>query len=147
MACQTTQIVIQFRQPPHMMFEGGPQAAWQANRLVIQVQPAEGIQLHFFTKVPDGGMRFRQTDLSFRFRETFEGKMPEAYQRLLLDVMHGDLSLFTRSDEVELAWGIIDPIQEGWEQPGWPPLALYRGGPMGPAEHNLMDVPAVSRVV
>jgi glucose-6-phosphate 1-dehydrogenase len=131
MPCQTTQIVIQFRQPPHMMFDGGPHAA-EANRLVIQVQPAEGIQLHFFTKIPDAGMRFRQTDLSFRFREKFEGQLPEAYQRLLLDVMQGDLSLFTRADEVELAWGIIDPIQLGWEQPGWPPLALYEAGEWGP---------------
>ena len=68
MACQTTQIVIQFRPPPHMMFEGGPQSAFTSNRLVIQVQPAEGIQLHFYTKVPDGGTRLRQTDLSFRFQ-------------------------------------------------------------------------------
>jgi glucose-6-phosphate 1-dehydrogenase len=132
MACRTTQIVIQFRQPPHMLFEGGPRAAWEANRLVIQVQPAEGIQLHFYTKVPDAGMRLRMTDLNFQFKEKFAGGMPEAYQRLLLDVMQGDASLFSRSDEVELAWGIIDPIQQGWEHPGWPPIELYEAGGWGP---------------
>ena len=132
MACRTTQIVIQFREAPHMMFEGGPRAAWQANRLVIQVQPAEGIQLHFHTKVPDAGMKLRMTDLNFNFREKFAGRMPEAYQRLLLDVMQGDASLFSRADEVELAWSIIDPIQRGWEHPGWPPLALYEAGGWGP---------------
>ena len=132
MSCQTTQIVIQFRQPPHMIFEGGPRAAFESNRLVIQVQPAEGLQLHFQTKVPDAGMKVRLTDLNFNFRDRFTGGMPEAYQRLLLDVMHGDASLFSRADEVELAWNIIDPIQRGWERPGWPPLALYEAGGWGP---------------
>jgi glucose-6-phosphate 1-dehydrogenase len=132
MSCTTTQIVIQFRQPPHMIFEGGPRAAFESNRLVIQVQPAEGIQLHFHTKVPDAGMKVRLTDLSFNFRDRFTGRMPEAYQRLLLDIMHGDASLFSRADEVELAWNIIDPIQNGWEKPGWPPLSLYEGGGWGP---------------
>ncbi|NLF08085.1 MAG: glucose-6-phosphate dehydrogenase [Pirellulaceae bacterium] len=132
MTCRTTQIVIQFRETPHMMFEGGPRAAWQANRLVIQVQPAEGIQLHFHTKVPDAGMKLRMTDLNFNFREKFAGRMPEAYQRLLLDVMQGDASLFSRADEVELAWSIIDPIERGWKRPGWPPLALYEAGGWGP---------------
>ena len=132
MSCTTTQIVIQFRQPPHMIFEGGPRAAFESNRLVIQVQPAEGIQLHFHTKVPDAGMKVRLTDLSFNFRDRFTGRMPEAYERLLLDIMHGDPSLFSRADEVELAWGIIDPIERGWERPGWPPLALYEGGGWGP---------------
>lgn len=132
MSCRTTQIVIQFRQVPHMMFEGGPRLAFQANRLVIQVQPAEGIQLHFYTKVPDQGMKMRMTDLNFTFRDRFQSAMPEAYQRLLLDVMQGDASLFARADEVELAWSIIDPIQAAWENPGWPPLALYEAGGWGP---------------
>jgi glucose-6-phosphate 1-dehydrogenase len=132
MSCRTTQIVIQFRQAPHMMFEGGPRSAFQSNRLVIQVQPAEGIQLHFETKVPDAGMKLRMTDLSFNFRDQFRGGMPEAYERLLLDVMLGDASLFSRADEVELAWAIVDPIQRGWEHPGWPPLALYESGGWGP---------------
>jgi glucose-6-phosphate 1-dehydrogenase len=132
MSCRTTQIVIQFRQAPHMMFESGPRGAFESNRLVIQVQPAEGIQLHFQTKVPDAGMKLRLTELGFNFRDKFAGPMPEAYERLLLDVMHGDASLFSRADEVELAWSIIDPIQRGWEQPGWPPLALYEAGGWGP---------------
>lgn len=132
MSCRTTQIVIQFREPPHMMFEGGPRSPQEANRLVIQIQPAEGIQLHFQTKVPDAGMTLRLTDLNFRFQEKFTGAIPDSYQRLLLDVMHGDASLFARSDEVELAWGIIDPIQAVWDRPGPPDLALYEAGDWGP---------------
>jgi glucose-6-phosphate 1-dehydrogenase len=134
MSCQSTQIVIQFRQPPHMMFAQEPHAPFEANRLVIQIQPAEGIQLHFHTKVPDAGMKLRLTDLSFRYKERFAGAMPEAYQRLLLDVVHGDASLFARADEVELAWGIIDPIQQTWEQPGLPPMTFYESGAWGPPD-------------
>jgi glucose-6-phosphate 1-dehydrogenase len=132
MSCRTTQIVIQFRQVPHMMFEGGPRSSQQANRLVIQIQPAEGIQLHFQTKVPDAGMQLRLTDLDFRFQKQFTGTMPDAYQRLLLDVIQGDASLFARSDEVELAWGIIDPISAAWQERGLPAIALYEAGGWGP---------------
>jgi glucose-6-phosphate 1-dehydrogenase len=132
MSCRTTQIVIQFRQPPHMMFEGAPRGVHEGNRLVIQVQPAEGIQLHFQTKVPDAGTRLRLTDLNFRFRDKFAGGIPDSYQRLLLDVMLGDASLFARSDEVELAWGIIDPIAKVWEGQDLPKLALYEAGEWGP---------------
>ncbi len=132
MDCATTQIVVQFRQPPHALFEGESRSAHDANRLVIQIQPAEGVQLHFETKVPDAGMQLRLTDLSFRFREKFAGVMPDSYQRLLLDVMHGDPSLFARSDAVELAWGIIDPIQRTWDKDNKPELFPYETGQWGP---------------
>ena len=134
MSCGTTQLVIQFRQPPHMLFEDGPRDDRESHRLVIQIQPAEGIQLHFQTKVPDAGMQLRLTDLNFRFREKFAGPMPEAYQRLLLDVMNGDASLFARSDEVEAAWRIVDPIQRAWDESAQPPLMLYDPGEWGPVE-------------
>lgn len=133
MSCRTTQIVIQFREPPHMLFADGPRKHLDANRLVIQIQPAEGIQLHFQTKVPDAGMKLRMTDLDFRFQREFAGNMPEAYQRLLLDALVGDASLFARSDEVELAWGIIDPIIAAWRSPAAPPLGQYPQGDWGPA--------------
>ncbi|MCX7426419.1 MAG: glucose-6-phosphate dehydrogenase [Planctomycetia bacterium] len=132
MSCRTTQIVIQFREPPHMMFEGGPTSTHEANRLVLQIQPAEGIQLYFQTKVPDAGMQLRMTELDFNFRSKFAGGMPEAYQRLLLDVLHGDASLFSRSDEVELAWGIVDPIARAWESADMTEIALYEAGGWGP---------------
>jgi glucose-6-phosphate 1-dehydrogenase len=134
MSCQTTQIVIQFRQPPYQMFSSAATSNSEGNRLVIQVQPAEGIQLHFYTKVPDAGMQLRQTDLSFQFREQFQGPLPEAYQRLLLDVITGDASLFTRADEVELAWKVIDPIFEGWKVTDQPPVLQYEPGGWGPQE-------------
>jgi len=132
MSCRTTQIVIQFREPPHMMFSDGSRTHPEANRLVVQIQPAEGIQLHFQTKVPDAGMRLRMTDLDFSFQREFTGSLPDAYQRLLLDALNGDASLFARSDEVELAWGIIDPIIAAWQSPAAPPLEIYPKGQWGP---------------
>ena len=134
MSCRTTQIVVQFRSPPHMVFKSGTTRCCEGNRLVIQVQPAEGIQLHFESKVPDAGMQLRMSTLDFRFRTQFGIPIPEAYERLLLDVFQGDASLFARADEVELAWGIIDPIAAAWDQHGKPPLHIYEAGLWGPAE-------------
>jgi glucose-6-phosphate 1-dehydrogenase len=132
MSCPTTQIVIQFHEPPHVMFDTGAGRRVAADQLLIQIQPAEGIQLHFQTKVPDVGVQLRLADLSFRFQEKFSGGIPDSYQRLLLDVMQGDQSLFARSDEVEVAWSIIDPILAAWEDPGLPELMLYEEGMWGP---------------
>jgi len=137
MSCRTTQIVIQFRRPPLMLFgDGGPADVFDANRLVIQIQPAEGIQLHLQTKVPDAGMKLTMTDLDFRFQREFSGDMPDSYQRLLLDALNGDASLFARSDEVELAWQIIDPILAAWNSPAAPGLGEYEVGQWGPVCSN-----------
>ncbi len=132
MSCRTTQIVVQFREPPYMLFANSKRNRFEGNRLVIQIQPAEGLQLHFHTKVPDAGMQLRLTDLDFRFQEAFAAALPDAYQRLLLDALTGDASLFARSDEVELAWGIVDPILAAWQSPAAPPLEIYEHGQWGP---------------
>ena len=134
MSCRTTQIVVQFREPPHMLFPNGPKSAIESNRLVIQVQPAEGMQLEFQTKVPDAGMRIRQTALDFSYCREFRGIIPEAYQRLLLDALEGDASLFARADEVEAAWSICDPILEEWQRSDKPKLYIYEPGLWGPEE-------------
>ncbi|MCG8648222.1 MAG: glucose-6-phosphate dehydrogenase [Pirellulales bacterium] len=134
MSCRTTQIVIQFKQVPHILF-GDKSQEPLGNRLVIQVQPAEGIQLHFETKVPDSEMKTRTSTLDFSFQQSSGGEsMPDAYQRLLIDSMHGDASLFARSDEVELAWGIIDPIIAAWRSPAAPSLNRYEIGLWGPQQ-------------
>ncbi len=134
MSCRTTQIVIGFRQPPLQLFSGGLPGYNEGNRLVIQIQPAEGIQLHFHTKVPGAGMRLRMTDLDFSYSEEFHDRLPEAYEPLLLDVMQGDASLFARSDEVEKSWQIIDPFIGAWRDPEAPRIDLYEPGEWGPAE-------------
>ncbi|HZZ29035.1 MAG TPA: glucose-6-phosphate dehydrogenase [Pirellulales bacterium] len=134
MSCRTSQIVIQFNAPPLMLFPGGPRGIQGGNRLVVQVQPAEGIQLLFQTKIPDAGMKLRQTDLDFSFQREFHGVMPEAYERLLLDAMQGDPGLFARADEVETAWGVIDPILKTWQERHEPKLCTYEPGLWGPEE-------------
>jgi glucose-6-phosphate 1-dehydrogenase len=134
MSCRTTQIVIQFHAPPQKLFADGTRSLCDANRLVIQVQPAEGIQIHFQTKVPDAGMKLRQTDLSFNYQQEFRGAMPEAYERLLLDALEGDASLFARADEVEAAWRICDPILGAWQASDRPTLFMYDPGFWGPGE-------------
>ena len=134
MSCRTTQIVIGFRQPPLELFaEGRRTFHREPNRLVIQIQPAEGIQLHFHTKVPGAGMRLRLTDLEFSYSREFAGRLPEAYEPLLLDVLEGDASLFARADEVEKSWEIIDPFVRAWGDPGLPPIDLYEPGDWGPS--------------
>jgi glucose-6-phosphate 1-dehydrogenase len=133
MSCRTTQIVVWFHEPPHMLFPNAVKGPSVSNRLIIQVQPAEGIQLHFQTKVPDAGMKLRQTELEFRFSREFRGMMPEAYERLLLDALEGDASLFARADEVEAAWAICDPILAEWSRGERPPIYIYEPGLWGPA--------------
>ncbi len=136
MSCRTTQIVIQFREVPHILF-GQKTRTPVGNRLVIQIQPAEGIQLMFETKVPDSEMKTRTSSMDFNFQQSVAGQVaPDAYQRLLLDSIVGDASLFARSDEVELAWGIIDPIIAAWRSPAAPPLHVYEPGLWGPTEAN-----------
>ena len=133
MSCRTTQIVVQFREPPHMMFSNCKGDRVESNRLVVQVQPAEGIQLHFQTKVPDAGMHLTTSDLDFRFSRQF-GPIPDAYQPLLLDALEGDASLFARHDEVEAAWSIIDPIIQDWATRDQPPIYVYEPAMWGPEE-------------
>jgi glucose-6-phosphate 1-dehydrogenase len=131
LSCRTTQIVIQFREPPHILFGDGKKSKPHANQLVIQIQPAEGIQINFQSKVPDQDMKLLESTLDFRF-DTAEKEMPDAYQRLLLDALTGDASLFARSDEVELAWEIIDPIIAAWRSPAAPAMHTYPVSGWGP---------------
>jgi len=128
---KSTEIVIQFRRPPHLMFpqEIGP------NILAIQVQPDEGLHIEFQAKTPDEKMDLRPVDLEFHYDDSFGGQdIPDAYERLLLDAINGDASLFTRSDEIEEAWEIMDPIIQGLGMPEAPPVAGYNKGSEGPEE-------------
>jgi glucose-6-phosphate 1-dehydrogenase len=134
MGCRTTQVLINFREPPHRMFQSSAGEGALGNRLLIQIQPAEGIQLYFATKIPDTDMKIRVSDLSFNFRKSFRGEMPDSYERLLLDALSGDASLFARSDEVEAAWRIIDPVQKTWDGPAMGEPEFYETGSTGPVQ-------------
>ena len=135
LAAKTTEISIQYKSVPHLMFPIAPEADITPNVLSLCLQPDEGIHLRFETKQPGAGMRTRSVDMEFHYAEDFGAEaLPEAYERLLLDAMQGDASLFARADEIELAWSIIDPILAGWAEPDAPPLAVYAPGSWGPAE-------------
>ncbi|PWB70092.1 MAG: glucose-6-phosphate dehydrogenase [Anaerolineales bacterium] len=132
-----TQITIEFKEPPHLLF---PTATGRLtpNMLVLFLQPDEGVHWRFEAKVPDTIADMRSVDMEFHYADSF-GKtaIPEAYERLLLDTITGDASLFTRADEVETAWGLIDPIIETWEAKKQP-IASYESGSWGPKEADEM---------
>lgn len=135
LAAKSTEITIFFKRPPHLMFpmpEGDMPAP---NRLSICIQPDEGIHFSFQAKVPDTPAEMRTVEMSFHYEESFGAlAIPEAYERLLLDVIRGDASLFTRSDAIEMSWALIDPILEGWNSKFAPPLHFYETGTWGPTE-------------
>ncbi|HET9915406.1 MAG TPA: glucose-6-phosphate dehydrogenase [Anaerolineales bacterium] len=128
-----SQIIIEFKEPPHLLFPNSENHL-TPNMLVLYLQPDEGMHLRFEAKVPDTVSETRSVDMEFHYADSF-GKtaIPEAYERLLLDVMTDDASLFTRADEVETAWGLIDPIIRAWNAQKHP-LASYEPGSWGPAE-------------
>ncbi|MCJ7707514.1 MAG: glucose-6-phosphate dehydrogenase [Anaerolineales bacterium] len=130
---KTTEVFIQFKSVPHVMFPLPPGQQIRPNALALCLQPDEGMHLRFEVKVPDSVADMRSVDMDFHYAEDFgPGALPDAYERLLLDALNGDASLFTRADTIELAWGLIDPIIEGWEGPGGPPLESYEPGCWGP---------------
>jgi glucose-6-phosphate 1-dehydrogenase len=135
LATKSSEIAIQFKRVPHLMFPMAPGAKIARNILSLCLQPNEGIHLHFEAKEPGAGMRTRPVDMEFHYAEDFgESALPDAYERLLLDAMQGDATLFTRADAIELAWGLIDPILADWSRPDAPLLAGYKPGSWGPAE-------------
>lgn len=128
-----SQIIIEFKEPPHLLFPNSENHL-TPNMLVLYLQPDEGMHLRFEAKVPDTVSETRSVDMEFHYADSF-GKtaIPEAYERLLLDVLSDDASLFTRADEVETAWRLIDPILRAWEAQKQP-LAFYEPGSWGPGE-------------
>jgi glucose-6-phosphate 1-dehydrogenase len=136
LATKTSELVIEFKAPPHVMFDLPDDYILTPNQLSLCIQPDEGIHLRFETKVPGSPQETRSVDMEFHYRSSFKGEsLPDAYQRLLLDALNGDASLFTRSDEIELAWSIVDPVLEGWESsPQASPLVSYIPGSWGPLE-------------
>ena len=132
---KTSEIIIQFREPPHVMFPLPEGYTITSNMLALRVQPDEGIHLRFEAKVPDTAADMRSVNMDFRYADSFGGcSIPEAYERLLYDALNGDASLFTRSDGIEKGWQFIDPIIRGWESKKTPQLATYRKGTWGPKE-------------
>ena len=133
---RVTEIVIQFKRVPHPFFrQSGSEL--EPNQLILKIQPDEGISLRFGAKVPGAQMRVRTVDMSFLYDSSFSDAAPEAYERLLLDAMFGDSTLFTRKDEVETAWALVSSILQAWDR-GRGSIPTYAAGSWGPEEANQM---------
>ncbi|WP_022899352.1 glucose-6-phosphate dehydrogenase [Humibacter albus] len=131
---RVTEIAVVFKRAPQQLFAESQTSALGQNALVIRVQPDEGVTIRFGSKVPGAGMQVRDVSMDFGYGHAFTEASPEAYERLILDVLLGDPPLFPRHEEVELSWKILDPIEEYWASHGAP--EQYRPGTWGPASSD-----------
>jgi glucose-6-phosphate 1-dehydrogenase len=133
LARKITEIAVTLKPVPHVAFQQEGSVGVQPNHLILTMQPNEGVSLSLGAKIPGTRMRIRPVNMEFLYGTAFLSQSPEAYERLILDAMRGDATLFTRDDEVEAQWRICNPIVEAWaEMPG--PLPQYPAGSGGPAE-------------
>jgi glucose-6-phosphate 1-dehydrogenase len=133
LARKVTEIAVTLKPVPHMAFRSEVSIGVRPNVLVLTVQPNEGVSLSIGAKIPGTRMAIRTVNMEFLYGTAFLSQSPEAYERLIIDAMRGDATLFTRNDEVEAQWNICDPILQAWSQtPG--PLAQYPAGSQGPQE-------------
>ncbi|MFD2685054.1 glucose-6-phosphate dehydrogenase [Streptomyces phyllanthi] len=133
---RVTEIAVVFQRAPHSPFDSTATEELGENAIVIRVQPDEGMTVRFGSKVPGTSMEIRDVSMDFAYGESFTESSPEAYERLILDVLLGDANLFPRHLEVEESWRILDPIEEYWDRNGRP--AQYASGTWGPGEADEM---------
>jgi len=129
---RATEIVVQFKAAPHLPFGEAAQDGLEPNALVLRIQPDEGITMKFGAKVPGPSMEVRSVNMDFSYGTSFSDDLPDAYERLLLDVMLGDPTLFPRWDGVEQAWQVVQPILDRWAATDPPRLPNYEAGSWGP---------------
>ncbi|MFN2147759.1 MAG: glucose-6-phosphate dehydrogenase, partial [Anaerolineales bacterium] len=137
LALKATEVVIQFKPVPHQSFPASAISSWQPNRLVLRIQPEEGILLRFQAKRPGLKVRLSPVDMRFTYREAFDAAPPEAYEALLLDAMLGDATLFMRADQVEAAWNVVTPVLKAWEGT-LVDFPNYSSGSWGPEEAEFL---------
>jgi len=135
---RATEIAIQFRRVPHPLLGRAVSAELEPNVLTLRIQPDEGISLTFGAKVPGPALTVRPVHMDFRYGSSFAGSAPTAYERLLLDCMLGDATLFIRGDEVEAAWAAVTPVLEAWEAEAPRDFPNYEAGTWGPKEAEEM---------
>jgi glucose-6-phosphate 1-dehydrogenase len=133
---RVTEIAVVFKRAPHLPFDSTSTAELGENALVIRVQPDEGVTMRFGSKVPGTTMEIRDVTMDFGYGHAFTESSPEAYERLILDVLLGEPSLFPVNEEVELSWKMLDPILNHWASTGRP--EPYRAGTWGPPSADKM---------
>ena len=135
---RVTEIAVTFKQVPHLMFQSVGQFDLTPNVISLRIQPDEGIAIRFAAKVPGAGTQLRTVRMDFLYGSSFGQAGVDAYERLLLDAMYGDPTLFTRRDEIEAAWMIVQPILDAWADPGQSPVRPYEAGTWGPSRADAM---------
>ncbi len=138
LAKRVSEIVIQFRRVPHIVFRKAESSAIQPSVMSMRIQPNEGISIKFNAKYPGTGMQIRPVKMDFRYSESFGVEAPSAYETLLLDCMLGDQTLFNREDALELAWELLTPVLEKWKEDGDKGLTFYEAGSWGPVEADAL---------
>ena len=136
LARKVTEIVVTLKPVPHVAFQSAGSVGVQPNQIILTVQPDEGVAVSLAAKIPGARMRIRPVHMEFRYGTAFLSESPEAYERLILDAMRGDATLFTRNDEIEALWAIIDPILTAWHEDASSPIPQYPAGSSGPEEAN-----------
>jgi glucose-6-phosphate 1-dehydrogenase len=131
---RATEIAIQFKKPPLLLFGRDPSQEPEPNVLAMHIQPDEGITLKVGSKLPGPSLDIRSVHMDFRYGTSFGRRSPEAYERLLLDSLLGDSTLFSREDSVDAAWRFVDPVRARWRESGATPVYLYEAGSWGPEE-------------
>jgi glucose-6-phosphate 1-dehydrogenase len=137
LARKVTEIVVNLKPVPHLAFQQEGSLGIHPNQLILSVQPNEGVSMTLMAKIPGSRLRVRPVNMEFLYGTSFLSQSPEAYERLILDTMRGDATLFARNDEVEAAWRIVDPILEAWSK-DTSPVPEYPAGSAGPSEQDLI---------
>jgi glucose-6-phosphate 1-dehydrogenase len=140
LARKVTEIAVTLKPVPHLAFEAEGSVGVQPNQLVLTMQPNEGVSLSLGAKIPGTRMRIRPVNMEFLYGTAFLSQSPEAYERLIMDAMRGEATLFTRDDEVEGQWSVIDPILDAWKRDEVP-LVVYPAGSAGPEEADALLAP------
>jgi glucose-6-phosphate 1-dehydrogenase len=138
LARKVTEIAVILKPVPHLAFQSTGSVGVQANQILLTVQPDEGVTVSIGAKIPGARMRIRPVNMEFHYGTSFVSESPEAYERLILDAMRGDATLFTRNDEIEALWGIIDPVLTAWHEDTSSPIPQYAAGSEGPAEADAL---------
>jgi len=138
LARKVTEIAVTLKPVPHVAFQSTGSVGVQANQIILTVQPDEGVSVSLGAKIPGPRMRIRPVNMEFRYGTSFLSESPEAYERLILDAMRGDATLFTRNDEIEALWGIIDPILTAWHEDTTSEIPEYSSGSAGPSEADAL---------
>ena len=131
---RTSEIAVQFKSTPHLVFRRNPEILAEPNLLVLRIQPDEGMSLSFGAKLPGPDLRIKPVEMDFDYGHAFGGEPPEAYERLLLDAMKGDATLYARGEWVDMAWELLGPVLDAWSAGDATKFPNYEAGTWGPSE-------------